>query len=68
MDRFDCQYLMASFVNVYIHSFISAPDPKFLLKQLYLLKPEEQMFIFQNLKERLQSALLVWNETNRFER
>uniref|UniRef100_V5ICU4 Phosphatidate cytidylyltransferase n=1 Tax=Ixodes ricinus TaxID=34613 RepID=V5ICU4_IXORI len=25
MDRFDCQILMASFVNVYFHSFIRAP-------------------------------------------
>jgi hypothetical protein len=31
MDRFDCQYLMATFVNVYIASFIrcgtTPPDP-----------------------------------------
>lgn len=27
MDRFDCQFLMATFVNVYISSFISAPNP-----------------------------------------
>ncbi|KAK1901407.1 Phosphatidate cytidylyltransferase 2 [Dissostichus eleginoides] len=27
MDRFDCQYLMATFVNVYIASFIRASHP-----------------------------------------
>ena len=27
MDRFDCQYLMATFVNVYIASFIRYPSP-----------------------------------------
>lgn len=31
MDRFDCQYLMATFVNVYIASFIrcrfTPPEP-----------------------------------------
>ena len=27
MDRFDCQFLMATFVNVYIHSFINIPTP-----------------------------------------
>ena len=27
MDRFDCQFLMASFVNVYIHSFIRSASP-----------------------------------------
>ena len=25
--RFDCQFLMATFVNVYIHSFINIPTP-----------------------------------------
>lgn len=27
MDRFDCQYLMATFVNVYIASFIRCVCP-----------------------------------------
>ena len=27
MDRFDCQFLMATFVNVYIHSFINIVTP-----------------------------------------
>lgn len=35
MDRFDCQFLMATFVNVYISSFIRSPSPQKLLQQVY---------------------------------
>lgn len=31
MDRFDCQFLMATFVNVYISSFIRTASPQKLL-------------------------------------
>ena len=34
MDRFDCQYLMATFVNVYISSFIRVDSPQKLLQQV----------------------------------
>lgn len=34
MDRFDCQYLMATFVNVYITSFIHTASPQKLLQQV----------------------------------
>lgn len=34
MDRFDCQYLMATFVNVYISSFIRTYSPQKLLQQV----------------------------------
>lgn len=34
MDRFDCQYLMATFVNVYISSFIRMDSPQKLLQQV----------------------------------
>ena len=34
MDRFDCQYLMATFVNVYISSFIRVDSPQKLLSQV----------------------------------
>merc|ERR1719223_1587286 len=40
MDRFDCQFLMATFVNVYIHSFINIVTPGKLLQQVFMLKPE----------------------------
>ncbi|GIY24209.1 phosphatidate cytidylyltransferase, photoreceptor-specific [Caerostris extrusa] len=55
MDRFDCQFLMATFVNVYISSFIRAPNPQKLLQQVLLLKTDQQMHIFQSLKDHLLS-------------
>lgn len=55
MDRFDCQFLMATFVNVYISSFIRAPNPKKLLQQVLLLKTDQQLQIFQTLKDHLLS-------------
>lgn len=53
MDRFDCQFLMATFVNVYIHSFIRAPNPQKLLQQIYLLKHDQQLQIYHSLKDSL---------------
>lgn len=37
MDRFDCQYLMATFVNVYISSFIRVDSPQKLLSQVRII-------------------------------
>lgn len=34
MDRFDCQYLMATFVNVYIFSFVSTPTLQKTVQQV----------------------------------
>lgn len=59
MDRFDCQYLMATFVNVYISSFISAPSPKKLLSQLLLLKSDDLLKIYQTLQDYLVSNGLL---------
>lgn len=44
MDRFDCQFLMATFVNVYIHSFIRTASPQKLMQQVsdnFYLRKEE---------------------------
>lgn len=54
MDRFDCQFLMATFVNVYITSFIRTATPQKLLQQVYNLKPEQQLQMFYALKESLE--------------
>ena len=43
MDRFDCQVIMATFVNVYISSFIRSPSPNKLFNQLLTFKYEEQI-------------------------
>ncbi|XP_047922436.1 phosphatidate cytidylyltransferase 1 isoform X4 [Anser cygnoides] len=53
MDRFDCQYLMATFVHVYITSFIRGPNPSKLLKQLLVLQPEQQLNVYNTLKSHL---------------
>lgn len=51
MDRFDCQYLMATFVNVYISSFIHTASPQKLLQQVtiklfYRIKFSQYEFFF----------------------
>ncbi|XP_014210250.1 phosphatidate cytidylyltransferase, photoreceptor-specific [Copidosoma floridanum] len=59
MDRFDCQYLMATFVNVYISSFIHTATPQKLLQQVFSLKPEQQLQLFQTLQDSLQNRGLL---------
>uniref|UniRef100_A0A8C9TNX2 Phosphatidate cytidylyltransferase n=1 Tax=Scleropages formosus TaxID=113540 RepID=A0A8C9TNX2_SCLFO len=54
MDRFDCQYLMATFVHVYIASFIRGPNPSKVLQQVLVLQPEQQLSIFNTLRSHLQ--------------
>ncbi|XP_045551371.1 phosphatidate cytidylyltransferase 2 isoform X1 [Salmo salar] len=54
MDRFDCQYLMATFTHVYIASFIRGPNPSKVLQQLLVLQPEQQLSIFNTMRDRLR--------------
>ena len=44
---------MATFVNVYIHSFINLPTPGKIIQQVYLLLPEEQLELFRELETSL---------------
>lgn len=53
VDRFDCQFLMATFTNVYISTFIRAPSHTKLIQQILLLPPEFQLKIFNNLRKSL---------------
>ena len=46
MDRFDCQFLMATFVNVYIHSFIRMASIPKLLQQIYMVNYNNIFFLF----------------------
>jgi len=55
MDRFDCQFLMATFVNVYIHSFINIPSSFKLLQQVLMLRPDEQLELYHSLQDSLIS-------------
>lgn len=64
MDRFDCQFLMATFVNVYITSFIRTATPQKLLQQVYNLKPEQQLQLFYALKESLELRNILNMELN----
>ncbi|XP_029455238.1 phosphatidate cytidylyltransferase 1 [Rhinatrema bivittatum] len=59
MDRFDCQYLMATFVHVYIASFIRGPNPSKVLQQLLVLQPEQQLHIYNTLKNYLAEKGLL---------
>ncbi|KAG2466392.1 CDS1 cytidylyltransferase, partial [Polypterus senegalus] len=59
MDRFDCQYLMATFVHVYITSFIRGPNPSKVLQQLMVLQPEQQLSIFNTLKSHLTERGMI---------
>ncbi|XP_055685697.1 phosphatidate cytidylyltransferase, photoreceptor-specific-like [Lutzomyia longipalpis] len=54
MDRFDCQFLMATFVNVYISSFIRVASPAKLLAQVFTLKPDQQLQFYNSLRDHLQ--------------
>lgn len=53
VDRFDCQYLMATFVNVYISSFIRAPNEAKIIHMISQLKPEVQMNILKTIAQNL---------------
>ncbi|KAF5296805.1 hypothetical protein FQA39_LY12323 [Lamprigera yunnana] len=59
MDRFDCQFLMATFVNVYLTSFIQTDSPQKLLTQVLYLKPEQQLQLFHMLKDSLSNRNLL---------
>lgn len=63
MDRFDCQYLMATFVNVYISSFIRAPNPQKLFQQLTLLRSDDLLSLYNSLGDYLRYNGLIPNET-----
>lgn len=59
MDRFDCQLLMATFVHVYHTSFIKAVSPGKMVQLIMALKPEEQIQVFNMLKETLTKRGLL---------
>ncbi|KAM6959394.1 phosphatidate cytidylyltransferase 1 [Aplochiton taeniatus] len=54
MDRFDCQYLMATFTHVYIASFVRGPNPSKVLQLLLVLQPQQQLNIFNTLQSHLR--------------
>lgn len=59
MDRFDCQFLMGSFVHVYISSFIRTASPQKLLTQILRLDSDHQLQFYHQLKESLEKQDLL---------
>lgn len=60
MDRFDCQYLMATFVNVYISTFIRSRCIDDILRRILNLHVDSQMMLYTDLeKYLLDSGLIV---------
>ncbi|XP_050307276.1 phosphatidate cytidylyltransferase, photoreceptor-specific-like isoform X2 [Anthonomus grandis grandis] len=59
MDRFDCQYLMASFVNVYIISFVRNYSVEKFLAKVLNMNEEVQLEFFHVLKQNLTDQGLL---------
>ncbi|XP_037069536.1 phosphatidate cytidylyltransferase, photoreceptor-specific-like isoform X2 [Pollicipes pollicipes] len=59
MDRFDCQFLMATFVNVYISTFVRSPSAHKILQQVYTLKPDQQVHLYAMLRDGLTARGLL---------
>ncbi|KAF2879375.1 hypothetical protein ILUMI_26800 [Ignelater luminosus] len=57
LDRFDCQFFMATFVNVYITSFIKNATPEKIFNKVLYLEPDQQLQFFNMLKESLKDKL-----------
>ncbi|KAK7507215.1 hypothetical protein BaRGS_00001150 [Batillaria attramentaria] len=63
MDRFDCQFLMATFVHVYHSSFIKIPNPQKLLQNILMLPADDQVRMFNMLHDKLVARGLLLNNT-----
>lgn len=59
MDRFDCQYLMATFINVYITTFIRSTDVQRIYQKVLYLSDEKQLQFFHLLEDSLQNSGLI---------
>lgn len=52
-DRMDCELLMGVFTYVYLKQFVFFDEKNYILKKLISLNKEDQLFIYQSLKEML---------------
>ena len=50
MDRFDCQFLMATFVNVYIRTFVSEVTPVNVWQRTLAMHDEYQVNLYHMLQ------------------
>lgn len=53
MDRFDCQYLMCTFVNVYIYSFVNFSNVDRVFNKIMYLDNDKQLEFYNLLKNEL---------------
>lgn len=66
LDRFDCQYLMTTFVNVYISSFVTSASPEKILARVLYMKPNQQLQFFHMLESLIKERdFVVINATAR---
>lgn len=63
LDRFDCQYLMITFVNVYITSFIKAASPEKVFAKVLTMDVGQQIEFYRGLEQLLSNQKLL-NVTN----
>lgn len=62
LDRFDCQFLMATFVNVYISTFIKSYSPEGIFNKVLYLDEKQQIEFFISLKELLSNTTYSYLE------
>ncbi|PAA76614.1 hypothetical protein BOX15_Mlig030952g3 [Macrostomum lignano] len=58
-DRFDCQIIMGTFVYVYFQTFIMVTSPHHLLRQVYSLRPDDQLKFYEALTDGLTKRGLL---------
>lgn len=59
MDRFDCQYLMATFVYVYISAFVHAVRPNYVLRLFMSMTPDEQVSVYNQIQGYMKEGNLI---------
>ncbi|KAE9556053.1 hypothetical protein FO519_000687 [Halicephalobus sp. NKZ332] len=59
VDRFDCQLLMGSFVNIYIQTFIRMPNWNKIVQQISWLPLDQQISIYEVLQQQLQNQGVI---------
>ncbi|XP_071808388.1 phosphatidate cytidylyltransferase 2-like [Asterias amurensis] len=59
MDRFDCQFLMASFLYVYLHTFLKSSHYQKLVQQIFQLEAEDQLLVYKQLTDHLNKTGLL---------
>lgn len=55
LDRFDCQFLMATFINVYISSFIKNVSIEHVFDRILNMKDDDQLKLFYSLETSFKS-------------